>query len=300
MNTNTQIPSDIEAIIEKKRLALLEEKRQKEEQEKQKLNDAQIAGRVKYNEYLQQSILKIPEWIRPYLDVTFNEPDYVRIANRWDHVENIRLYFSIPGLAMIQFDPKNDQWRCETSGWNNYRDDDNEPYLHFSNDSYWRLDVEYVLGEGQREMREHQENLAQYKIQQAERASKREEYLQDQQEREARAVEAGHQRQSKEMQEQAEEQALFDAIKNDAIAIHMLKIFVLLRDERSTFEQRLSDADETMYSIEERWSRKAADLRRQADYAQRRAEDEEYRLKSDLDDAEEKLKKAKQQLQHGW
>jgi len=51
-----------------------------------------------------------------------------------------------------------------------------------------------------------------------------------------------------------------------------------------------------MYGMEDRWSRKAADLRRQADEYQRHAEDEKSRLQSDLDDAESKLKNAKR----GW
>ena len=76
----------------------------------------------------------------------------------------------------------------------------------------------------------------------------------------------------------------------------MLKAFVFLRDERSTFEQRLQDADETMSSIENRWSNRAEELRRQADDADRRAEDERRRLQDDLDDAEAKLKKA----ERGW
>jgi hypothetical protein len=94
----------------------------------------------------------------------------------------------------------------------------------------------------------------------------------------------------------AEETALFNAIKDDPIAIHMLKAFVLLCDERNAFEQRINEMDEFMFGIEERWSRRAADLRRQAEDIERRAQDEQYRLQSDLDDAESKLKKA----QRGW
>lgn len=112
-----------------------------------------------------------------------------------------------------------------------------------------------------------------------------------------------HKRIEKQEKEKAhqvsEEQALFDAIKNDPIAIHMLKAFILLRDERSAFEQRLEEMGEEMYSIENHYSRKAADLRRQADEAERRASEKESNLRSlqnDLDDTEEKLKKA----QRGW
>jgi hypothetical protein len=103
-------------------------------------------------------------------------------------------------------------------------------------------------------------------------------------------------RAQKEAKKISEEQALFDAIKNDPVAVHMLKAFILLRDERSAFEQRLEEMGDEMYGMENRWSYKAAELRRQADDAQRRANDELRRLENDLDDAESKLKK----VQRGW
>lgn len=103
-------------------------------------------------------------------------------------------------------------------------------------------------------------------------------------------------REAQKQTERDEEQALFDALKNDSIAIHLLKAFVLLRDERSHFESRLEEADEAMYSIENRWSRRAEQLRDLADNIQRRADDERYRLENDLSDAESELKKA----QRGW
>jgi hypothetical protein len=56
------------------------------------------------------------------------------------------------------------------------------------------------------------------------------------------------------------------------------------------YMERISDADDTMCSMEERWSRKAADLRRQAQEAERRAEEERNRA-SDLEDDLEKAKK---------
>ncbi len=109
-----------------------------------------------------------------------------------------------------------------------------------------------------------------------------------------------HERKQKQAQEAtrqaSEEEALFDAIKNDPIAVHMLKAFVLLRDERSVFEQRIEEMGDEMYGIEDRWSRKASDLRRQAEDIERRARDEQSRLQSELEDTEERLRKIKR----GW
>ena len=65
------------------------------------------------------------------------------------------------------------------------------------------------------------------------------------------------------------------------------------------FEAQVADANNSMYSMDERWSRKAAELRRQADDAQRRAEEERNRASSiedDLDDAQKKIKK----MERGW
>jgi hypothetical protein len=149
------------------------------------------------------------------------------------------------------------------------------------------------LIQAHREMQNYQSDMERHAARKEELAKLREQHQQDDEaygERVAEQFEAERQRQK------SEEQALFDAIKSDAIAVNLLKAFVLLRDERSHFETRLQEADETMYSIEDRWTRKATELRRQADEFQRRAEDERHRLESDLDDAEAKLKK----VERGW
>jgi small-conductance mechanosensitive channel len=70
----------------------------------------------------------------------------------------------------------------------------------------------------------------------------------------------------------------------------------MILQEQSGFAAQIEDANNSLYFIEERWSREAADLRRRADEAQRRADDEHSRLQSDLDDVETKLKK----VQRGW
>jgi hypothetical protein len=299
MNTENQIPAEIAAIIKRKEQSLLEEKRQQEVAQQRATEEAQVQGQIKFNEYLQDTILKTPEWIRPYLDLQYEGgPDYLRIGKGFDHVETLSLFFSIPGLAEIEFDPKLNQWRCEVSGWNrNYGDA--EPYIHFGNNSYWRGDIECVLREARRERRDYDQCLSEYAVQMEEQAKRAEAYALEQKIQEAKEAESYLRHDLKRQQEQTEEQALFDAIRHDPIVIHMLKAFVLLRDERNTFEQRLMDADETMSSIENRWSRRAEELRRQADEAQRRADDEKARIQSDLEDAEAKLVK-EHRKNNGW
>lgn len=272
---NAQIPTNIAEIIENTR------------------EELQLQGQIKYNEHLQKAILQVPEWIRPYLDQPL--VNYERIAQEWDRVEGMRLHFSISGLAPIQFDSKDERWRSAVAHMGDAYDQ-SPPSIAFGNDSYWKATLESTLIAAENEMTKYAAFDKEWKALLERNQKEQEERAQRDNEREAQEVDFDHQRYLKEMQEQAEEQAIFDAIKNDPIAIHMLKAFVLLSYERSTFEQRLSEADEAMYSIDNHWSRKAEELRRQADDAQRRADNEKYRLQSDLDDAEAKLKKE----QRGW
>lgn len=301
MEIQVQPPAIVEEIIERKRQALTEERRQKEEAERLRLGKLEAEGKAKFDTYFHESLQRVPEYLRSYYDFVWNPPDYVRISQGWDRVENYDLHFSVPGLATIVFDPRKNTWKSQYANWSPSWDD--EPRLQFGDGSYWNDDLDYILGVAQKARREYEDYQAQYAAQQEEQAKESE--RRDQMDQKVDA-EIATRREQETAKEQSEEQALFDAIKSDPIAIHLLKAFVLLRDERGHFEQRLYEADESLYSVEDRWSRKAADLRRQADESQRqadesqrRAEEERYRvssLQNDLDDAESKLKK----VQRGW
>jgi hypothetical protein len=295
MTTEKQIPSEIEDIILEKKFAIEQEHHRKLEEDARAQAELILSGQLKFAEYFKQSLTKLPEWIRPYVNLTDHAPDYERIGKGWDRVEGIDLYISIPGLATIIFDPQKGQYRSAVAHWHNASWEE-EPRIVFGNSSYWRNDLEYTLIEAQREFQEYQKDLAQFAIAREEKArewARRDEY---EKAAEARAAEAAAKREIEQAKEKAEEQALFEALKGDPIAMHLLKAFILLRDERSTFEQQIYAADEAAYSIENRWSRKAEELRRQAAEAERRAEDEKSRLQSDLDEIEAKLKKS----QRGW
>ena len=295
---NNQIPPIIADIIENKRQMLEEEQYQKQQEEQHKIEQWQIDGKNKFDEFIAEALLLVPEWLRPYVNV--DDVDYERIGKGWQSVKSIDLYFSVPGLAMIVFDPEKKLFRVPHAHWHEEWDGSVEKPTWNFNGSYNMSDPGEVLVEAQTQMQIYQDFLEKHQVSLKEQIQKREKYEQEEVERELRSVEAGHQRQLKEIAQKSEEQALFDAIKNDPIAIHLLKAFVLLRDERSHFEQRLEEANDSLYSMEDRWSRRAEELRRQADDAQRRADDEKYRLQSDLDEAEAKLKKSKQQAERGW
>jgi hypothetical protein len=303
MSTNL-VPSNIAEIIEQKRQAILAERQRKQEAEHHEREEAEAVGKAKYDKYIQAALLKIPEYLRQYAVAHGDEPDLYRIGKGWE-TPNDWLRIEVPGLAAILFAPnaKGSPWKYQTAHPYEQRygyDGETvhvEPSLSFSDRQYdWTDDIAYALGCAQKAMLDYQNYVAEYAAKQQEIAKGKELRQADAEAKEARNLEAQTRRELEQQKEQAEEQALFEAIKEDSIAIHLLKAFVLLRDERSSFREQLESADWTMYNMEERHSRRAEELRRQADEVERRAEDERARLQSDLDETESKLKKA----QRGW
>jgi hypothetical protein len=287
---NNQIPEDVVTLINAYEEAQRIERETKECEQQRLTEEVNAKGKAIVDEWIEKAFQNIPAWLRQYFISEATNLDYARVVNGWDHEKELTLTFKIPGLAQIQF--RDNQWQSETNGWNRGYEDA-EPYIHFGRDSYWRSSLDATLVAAKRVMEDHQSNLVQYEAEQARFFKRANEQAQMEERVEQRIRE---EKEIKQAAEQAEEQALFEALKNDPVAIHMLKAYVLLRDERSTFEQRLDEMGEEMYSIENHYSRKAADLRRQAEDLERKARDEQSRLQSDLDDAEAELKKMKR----GW
>jgi hypothetical protein len=55
MLSNNQIPSDIALMIEQKQAAMLDAETKQKQAEQQKLEEAQVRGQIKVNEWLAQS-----------------------------------------------------------------------------------------------------------------------------------------------------------------------------------------------------------------------------------------------------
>jgi len=298
MNSQTNtIPANVAAIIEEKKSIIQKEQQAKQEKDQREKNDSIEKGKVVFNERLQTACSEIPTWMMQYLQID-DDVDYERIARGWDNLSNIYLRFDVPGLAPIMYSDHKKAWKTSYSHYNEYSED-SKPEFSFR-DTNWEDDFAYVLYQAEKHNREFDADMRRWAELQANRLKLYEQREQEEKEREDQAIESGRQHKLREEKQKAEQQYLFDAIKSDPVAIHFLKAFVLLRDERSYFEERLYDADETISSIENRWSHRAEELRRQAADADRRAEDERSRLQSDLYDAEDKLKKAEKQAQRGW
>jgi hypothetical protein len=305
MSTDNLVPTQIAQIIQNKRQALMEERNRKAEAEKREREETEAIGRAKHAEYIQAALLKVPEYLHQYLVPSSEEPDYYRLGKDWERPDDW-LYFQVPGLAKFLFAPKAKGEARKFQVAEPYKQEHNydgdviyvEPSLKFDpHDHYnWTNDVEYALGCAQAQMQKYQEYLGSWEAAQEEIAREAEQHKVMIQDQEVRGAEKAARRAHEEAQEKAEEQTLFDAIKGDAIALNLLKAFVLLRDERSHFESQLEHANDSLYFADERASRQIERLHREAAEAERRAESERSRLQDDLDDAEKKLKKA----ERGW
>lgn len=284
-----QTPQAIAALIEYANEEFEQGKKIEDGLAEQEMEKERKERNEKAAEFLNKVLPNIPDVILPFVKL---EGTDVASGDYYLPWHQKGLEFQIPGLApfLMLFnnmgdDSKPDGWKV--AGVVEIEWDEDLDVLRRAGFSFREINAHKVSPDSELRVA-----LRVAKLQEDERVHKQEELDKKYQE----AIRRAEKRKQEERQREFEDLSLFEAIKNDPIAINMLKAFVLLRDERSEFEMRLAEADETMCSMEDRWSSKAAELRRAADEYQRRAEDEKHRLQSDLDDAEEKLKKA----QRSW
>lgn len=293
MEEQTKVPAEIAAIIELKRLSMQAKQEEDERQSREARATTILAGRTKLRELITETLEPVPEWLHQYdaTEAEWSDDDLVNL-NHGYHGNKLTLVFRIPGLAPIQFEPN--RWRSAGVYFkHNYEyGDSDKPTLAFTNGSYWRTDLEFTLGEAEMNFNEFSAKMAEYnqKLEDAQICAEQQE---------ERDADANARHVTEQAASESEERILFNLFKDDPVAISLMKAFLMINQERTTFNTQLEDANETMYSIEQRWTHRAEDLRRQAEHAQRMADEERDRvssLQSDLDDAEGKLKKA----QRGW
>lgn len=290
MEEQTKVPAEIASIIDQKRQAMQAERQRLEEEESRKVNAAIEKGIVIWQDYLNTVVEAVPVWLWPYKES--DDIDFERMGHGWEKPASRSLCFDVPGLAPILFDAEKNRWKTPFAVWDQW--EDSKP--HFSYNSQWFDDLQRVLLDAE----ETQQNLEELERQYSEKMISKSQYSEGAAKREQ---ESETRRAAEHAAEQAvresEERILFNLFKDDPVAMNLMKAFLMINQERTTFNAQLEDANETMYSIEQRWTRRAEDLRRQAEHAQRMADEERDRasnLQYDLDDAEGKLKKA----QRGW
>jgi hypothetical protein len=293
MNTKTQLPQIVEDLIAQQK-AIIETEQKLKAEAKHELEQKNIeAGRQVLQQKLEAILITLPEWLRPY-DVTkadWKDSDLENLGINQRIIDNLLLNFNVPGLAPIQYKHSEKQWRS-AEAYSEWNGDDRFPALKLNNSSYWRNSFEYTLLIARDNLLEYEKMKAEHDKETQRRVEQRKaEILREEQQQ--------IQYEEKREVEKEEDKQLFEVFKDDPVVIYLLKAFLAIKQERDMFSSQIQDAEETIYSIEERWSRKASDLRRQADDAQRRADDERRRLEDDLSDAESKVNKLQKQ-ERGW
>jgi len=283
-----QIPTNVADLIVCKNRDMQNERLAKEQQAREEKKVYIDTGRRILREKIAKTLLSAPEWIREYdrTEIEFDDDYLERIGRGWDNLSDLLLRFSIPGLSLILHNIDG-FWKCASVRG----DEEVDPYLDFGN-TVWHRDLEEVLVYAKSEMILFEQKLIQHnKFMQTLQAAE-ENYEQDEQE-------AALRNQQSMQQERAETELLFAELKNDPVAILLMKAFLQIRQERSMFEKLLDDADEILISREERSSRKAEELRRQAVNAERKAEEERSRV-TDLEDDLSSIKKKLDRVERGF
>ena len=284
---NTQIPENVAILISTKKQIIKDEKTQRDENERIKRQTFIDEGRKLLQLRIKEILWNLPEWIRPYetTEKEYEDDHLERIGEGYLKLETMNLAFKIPGLASIQFCSKDSSWRSAQAHGLQW-DDNREPDISFGNNCYWRSDLEYVLVEAEDAQKSFVEYQKSYEDRQEQIVKKDAERFDHEAEAEQRADE-----QIK--LEKTEAEQLFEIFKDDPIAIALMKAFLMVHQERSSFQERIYESDQAAYSLKEQLIRKAEDLRRQAQDAERQAENERSRisdLEDDLSKANKKLK----------
>lgn len=288
---SVKIPDEVFSVIASEAQRLDVKGKEDELKKKLKRNLEIEQGKKKILDVWDECKGLIPEWMHEYLRNIDDQDELKRIGQGYGNVS--RFDFLIPGLAKVRFEVKSNRWSCANAIWDPYSSySPKEPHLSFTNASYWRSSLETTLLFAARSHEEHIANLARWK-------SKIEKNVQDIKDREARDIQRAARDAEQEQAERDDTQLLLANLRKDPVAVNLLKAYLSLSQERRIFQEEIEGYDNALYSAEEAYSRRASELRRMADDADRRANDERDRaenLQYDLEDAERKAK----QCSRGW
>lgn len=287
-----EIPGAVLEVIEQEQARLDAEAKEKDDKEKAERLSAIAKGRELFEASMAELLPKIWPPLVPFLLVQPNENAFMHAGRRGElEVDVIR--FNVPGLAPLFLRVEQGTWQCASPGLK--IEDSFDPEIEWR-DWHNALTKPALL---EATLVRARSNYLQYEQMTIERENRLIEKALQAADREQRKL-VGEEKESVEQENvTAVDEALWDAIKNDPVAVLLIKAFLVVKITRDSFEERIVNADEQLYTMEEHWSRRAASLRKDAEDADRRAEDERNRisgLEAELDDAERELKKAKR----GW
>jgi hypothetical protein len=286
-----QIPVNIATIIAIKEQEMKNEELAKEQRaEKEKLERIE-EGRKKLRTHIDLMLERVPEWLRPF-EATFGSVDHEyleTIGRGWGNVQALQIRFLIPGLAPIAY--TGDLWSVAIARYSV----DTCPEWGFLPGS--RIDPETALVIAAKHQREFQQALEQHE---AWKKSNYEVYLCEQ-ESDENIIRGDLPEAQEALQQEAERdetQALFAEIKDDPLAVLMIKLYLGIQQERRMYDQLLEEADEALASVRMRNLSNAEDMRRRVVDMERRLEEERSRA-NDLENDLAKANKA-QRANRGW
>lgn len=234
------IPENIELIINEEIERINKEQAEKEEKERAEYQQRLERGRAYIKAYVDREMEFVPEYLREfYHHLNQNNRDDDELARLYGEENesgdiSLDLVFYVPGLAPIVYDVHNESLGCFAALVN---DEEGCAVWGDWRNIYRRRDrVETVLAIAKKEFAKYQEIELKF----GQREEKR-------REREIEKQRRDYQRSlmNDAVKEVAamEDQDLFDAVKNDQVAIHMLKAFLAIQRERKEFERSVDEAE---------------------------------------------------------
>lgn len=298
MNTNLipdTIITRIASAIERERERSAEEERQKQESLARKHESARVA----WDEFEQIVNSSFPVDIMPF--VTIERDEIGPGSYEYIHIE-------VPGLApiRIRFDRARDEsWpmKPEHGAYSVAGVDTDTIYDDGQIDKVgydWRYadtfaDLDDALADAQKSQKYFDEKLAELEaVQQGRVERHRKDEERNQHEAEAEA-QAEQEREMEATRQLREEQLLIDALKDDPVAISLLKVFAAVQADRKHWQELVNDVDEVAAWNADRHGESLARAERLAEASSQAAREAEARASSlelDLDDVKRKAHKA--------
>lgn len=234
------IPQNIEFIINEEIERINKEQAEKEEKDRAEYQQRLERGRAYIKAYVDREMEFVPVYLREfYHHLNQSNRDVDELAHLYGKENesgdiNLDLVFYVPGLAPIVYDVQNESLGCfhafvndeeSCATWGDWRN------------SYRRFDrVETVLAIAKEEFDKFQKIDFEFG---QEEEKWRERELKKQRRDYERSVMDDAIEEVKEM----DDEVLFKAIKDDQVAMCMLKAFLAIQQERRTFEQRIDGAE---------------------------------------------------------
>ena len=303
MTTNT-IPETIAARIERaseeQRVKAEQEERQRAEEQaqKQRLNDEAWAA------FEANAAAQIDPDVAPYLAVTKRD-------NRPYGNEYVNAY--VPGLAPVQVvfaEQHNKQAGHSVFALTRYIVPGIEVKIDYDDgqacEVVWNFrgglecaSLDEALVSAKLKGLEYDERMAELELVNQARAVRAREHEREQAEREQRQAvaeaQAEQERETEAVRLLREEQLLLDMLKDDPIAVTLLKLFVDMQAEREHWLARIDGLEEASAWAESRHGEHLARVREEAKTSERQARESDERardLDSELDETKRKARKA--------